>query len=191
MVSWLDRLEGLTAIRLRLTGLPHWLDAAKLRNLNSQLYPQTGSPLEKGRAKGGGLMRRSRGTSDLNSAFGESCFAGPASARRIHPPALGLPPFGLKGKRFYGQAKRLLYFRPNLDILCRMSISKEALAYRYSRQVRLPIIMQALGEGPLQRRRMDAAQPLDLNSHTSTLNSFLKNNILIKIKQILLLFLHA
>ena len=37
------------------------------------------------------------------------CFAAPASLRRIHPPAFGLPPFGLKGRRFDGQAKRLLY----------------------------------------------------------------------------------
>ena len=37
------------------------------------------------------------------------CFAEPASSRRIHPPPFGLPPFGLKGKRFDGQAKRLLY----------------------------------------------------------------------------------
>ena len=35
--------------------------------------------------------------------------AAPASSRRIHPPAFGLPPFGLKGRRFDGQAKRLLY----------------------------------------------------------------------------------
>ena len=33
-------------------------------------------------------------------------------------------PFGLKGRRFYGQAKRLLYFGPNLEVLCRTSISK-------------------------------------------------------------------
>ena len=38
-----------------------------------------------------------------------SCFAAPASSRRIHPPAFGRPPFGLKGRRFDGQAKRLLY----------------------------------------------------------------------------------
>ena len=38
-----------------------------------------------------------------------SCFAASASSRRIHPPAFGLPPFGLKGRRFDGQAKRLLY----------------------------------------------------------------------------------
>ena len=37
------------------------------------------------------------------------CFAAPASSRRIHPPPFGLPPFGLKGRRFDGQAKRLLY----------------------------------------------------------------------------------
>ena len=64
------------------------------------------------------------------------CFAEPVSARRIHPPAFGLPPFGLEGRRFDGQAKRLLYFRPNLEVLCRTSISKGALAYRYSQYVR-------------------------------------------------------
>ena len=64
------------------------------------------------------------------------CFAEPASARRIHPPAFGLPPFGPKGRRFDGQAKRLLYFRSNLEVLCRTSISKGALAYRYSQYVR-------------------------------------------------------
>ena len=37
------------------------------------------------------------------------CFAAPASSRQIHPPPFGLPPFGLKGRRFDGQAKRLLY----------------------------------------------------------------------------------
>ena len=37
------------------------------------------------------------------------CFAEPASARRIHPPAFGRPPFGSKGKRLNGQARRLLY----------------------------------------------------------------------------------
>ena len=37
------------------------------------------------------------------------CFAEPASVRRIHPLAFGLPPFGLEGRRFDGQAKRLLY----------------------------------------------------------------------------------
>ena len=36
-------------------------------------------------------------------------FLNPASPRRIHPPPFGLPPFGLKGRRFDGQAKRLLY----------------------------------------------------------------------------------
>jgi hypothetical protein len=41
--------------------------------------------------------------------FYPSCFAAPASSRRIHPPAFGLPPFGLKGRRFDGQAKRLIY----------------------------------------------------------------------------------
>ena len=42
----------------------------------------------------------------------------PASSRRIHPLPFGLQPFGLKGKRFYGQAKRLLDFRPSLEVLC-------------------------------------------------------------------------
>ena len=63
-------------------------------------YPPECRPLEKGRAKGAGWIDGMR----------ESlCCAGLASARRIHPPAFGLPPFGLKGRRFDGQAKRLLY----------------------------------------------------------------------------------
>ena len=37
------------------------------------------------------------------------CFTAPASSRQIHPLPFGLPPFGLKGRRFDGQAKRLLY----------------------------------------------------------------------------------
>ena len=32
-----------------------------------------------------------------------------ASARRIYPLAFGLPPFGSKGKRLNGQARRLIY----------------------------------------------------------------------------------
>ena len=48
-----------------------------------------------------------RGNTGLFNAF--SCFAAPASSRRIHPPGLWPPPFGLKGRRFDGQAKRLLY----------------------------------------------------------------------------------
>ena len=57
------------------------------------------------------------------------------SASQIPPlrggpsPGLWPPPFGLKGKRFYGQAKRLLYFRPNLEVLCRTSISKGGALY--------------------------------------------------------------
>ena len=52
------------------------------------------------------------------------------------PLAFGLPPVGLEGRRFDGQANHLLYFRPNLEVLCRTSISKGALAYRYSQYVR-------------------------------------------------------
>ena len=69
-----------------------------------------------------------RGTSDGRCQTGSAlrrfqrltsvAFAEPASARRIHPLAFGLPPFDLKGRRFDGQAKRLLYFRPNLEVLC-------------------------------------------------------------------------
>ena len=38
-------------------------------------------------------------------------------------------PFGLRGRRFNGQAKRLLYFRPNLAVLCRTTISKGLHTY--------------------------------------------------------------
>ena len=48
--------------------------------------------------------------------------------------------------------------------------SKGARAYRYPQWVRLSLSMQALREGPRQRRRMDAAEPRDLNSLSSTLN---------------------
>ena len=46
---------------------------------------------------------------ECRACYSLRCFAAPASKRRIHPPAFGLPPFGLKGRRFDGQAKRLLY----------------------------------------------------------------------------------
>ena len=54
-------------------------------------------------------------------------------------------------------------YMPNLEVLCRTSISKGELAYPYSQQVVSSISMQALGEGPRQRRRMDAAEPLNLS----------------------------
>ncbi len=49
--------------------------------------------------------------SSFNSrfCFYPLCFADSASSRQIHPLPFGLPPFGLKGRRFNGQAKRLLY----------------------------------------------------------------------------------
>ena len=105
------------------------------------------------------------------------CFADSASSRRIHPLPFGLPPFGLKGKRFYVQAKRLLYSRPNLDILCRMSISKGA---RFIRVVSLDVWMNSCGAaaGP-QFSSLNSqfcffsAQPRDLNSLYSTLNSLI------------------
>ena len=84
--------------------------------------------LEKGRGKAAGWIDGKRWKLSASQIT--------ASARRIHPLAFGLPPFGLEGKRFDGQAKRLLYFRPNLEVLCRTSISKGALAYRYSQYVR-------------------------------------------------------
>ena len=90
------------------------------------------SPKRGNDAAGGSLPRRElptglrdgdgnfgRGTSDGRCQTGSAlrrfqrltsvAFAEPASARRIHPLAFGLPPFGLKGRRFDGQAKRLLY----------------------------------------------------------------------------------
>ncbi len=79
--------------------------------------------LEKGRGKAAGWIDGRRWKLSASQIT--------ASARRIHPLA-----FGLEGKRFDGQAKRLLYFRPNLEVLCRTSISKGALAYRYSQYVR-------------------------------------------------------
>ena len=83
--------------------------------LNRWDYPPECRPLEKGRAKGAGWIDGMR----------ESlCCAGLASARRIHPQAFGLPPFGLKGRRFDGQAKRLLYsgqtWKSHVGILQRM-----------------------------------------------------------------------
>ena len=49
--------------------------------------------------------------SSFNSrfCFYPLCFADSASSRQIHPLPFGLPPFGLKGRHFNGQAKRLLY----------------------------------------------------------------------------------
>ena len=52
------------------------------------------------------------------------CFTAPASSGQIDPLPFGLPPFGQKGRRFDGQAKRLLYsgqtWRSYVGILQRM-----------------------------------------------------------------------
>ena len=122
-----------------------------------------------------------------------SCFAAPASSRRIHPPAFGLPPFGLKGRRFDGQAKRLIHAKlecPMQDIhlkggTCLLVSSICKITNRMLLFAAKPLdlnsltsilnsfpVMQPLREGARQSRRMDAAQPRGLNSLHSILNSF-------------------
>ena len=68
--------------------------------LNSWGYPPECRPLEKGRAKGAGWIDGIC----MNPLLRRSCLyeADPS-------PGLWPPPFGLKGRRFDGQAKRLLY----------------------------------------------------------------------------------
>ncbi|XOQ33182.1 MAG: hypothetical protein ACFWUL_11655 [Dialister sp.] len=90
-------------------------------------------------------MRRSRGAS-THFFKSQLCFrlvpllGDSASSRRIHPPPFGLPPSprGARGNRFLAKANI-----PTMSIIPSM---------------------QPLREGARQRRRMNAAQPRNLNS---------------------------
>ena len=78
------------------------------------------------------------------ASLGSSSFA--ASILR-----LWRAPFGLKGRRFYGQAKRLLYFRPNLEVLCRTSISKGLHAGNCPTWLLLTFRVKPTARAPLEK----------------------------------------
>ena len=68
-----------------------------------------------------------------------------------------------------GGAARQNEKRRGLSILLLTAVSLQMTEYHHHRKrnrphVRYSLGMQALGEGPRQSRRMDAAEPLDLNS---------------------------
>ena len=77
-------------------------------------------------------------------------------------PGLWPSPFGLKGRRFNGQAKRLIYAKlecPMQDIHLQGGTCLPVSSIGGGVSTR----MQALGEGPHQRRRMDVAKPMILS----------------------------